>query len=1311
MPRRILLFILLLLLFRNVNAQQQDLWTTFSSIDGLADNRVEKIVESSDGILWLVTAKGLNYFQDLQWHLMTTENGLSSNNVIDVFEASDGTMWFFTDSGIDHLLQNERMENFRYNLNLIGTQISAIFLGRDDTFWIFGNTGVALFRNNQWSAFQIQFGTMSNSITAVAEASDGSMWFGASNGICGHFKDNVWTYYPVSPNGMVIKEIIETSDGTIWTGSWGDGVHYFKNGQWRNINDSGLITGFIYSIFEASDQSLWFGGIGGVSRLKYNQWSSYSTQDGLTDINVLDIIEARDGSIWFATMGGGVSRLEFAIWQKITFETDEGLKHFYMSDLVQAFDGSLWFATQEGAYQLKDNELLYFSDWDGLQDNYLLDIFQSSDGSIWFGSRFGSTRLLNGEWSYYDENDGLVSDWVNTMIETDDGAFWFGTSDGVSRLFNETWTNYTLKNGLLQKNVQAVYGADDGSMWFGTEGGVSRLKDGFWSTYTKATGLAGNNVTCITQSLDGAMWFGTGGDGLSRFRDNSWKTFTVDDGLAYNDINTIFLASDSALWFGTQDGGASRYKNGDWITFTSSDGLTDNDINSIIEGYDGSIWFGTQQGGACKFRPDQVPPATRLTTVPDSVLGIRAPLLAYTGFDYRTAESKLVYKVTIISDDANYTHSELVSTMFYQTPALENGRYICQVQALDEWRNMDPTPATCRFIIDATPPTVVFNAPHQNQYLKSQVPVLGSAFDNSPLQDFKYYQLYYRPYSEEMVQPEWKQDAFSGLKAAEVKSDTLGIFDTTLLEDGPFHLKLGAEDWLEHTAEDMILVFIDNTRPEVKIQSPSENAAMRTSVNIQASIVDKNLEQYQLSYRMENSPDWKEIYSKTITGTAEYALNYTWPNSTDSGTVVLKLTAWDKARNESSDSVRIVILNEGSQRPTANILFPANYAHLNGFATISGYATDNKFTRYSLALSGHSIDTLLVESINKKENDVLFTLNTRSFSDGKYQLTLKVFNETGNYKSDLIFITIDNTAPVAEIVLPATDTLNCMVEIHGNASDANLKSVKLEYARQGETDPGKYILIDTSFTTWKVMDLNGFFTLYLTCEDSSGLKTIDSKTFFIDNQMFKEQVGLTKRNGEFSLYIPPYGYHSSFICIEKRDDFVEDGLICACQIHSSINEKQLRKPAMLTIDFKNINCDEHKLAIYRYEAGKWNISGGTINSNLRQITTTINQIGVYALFESENLASVAHQGLEIDCQPRVFSPYGSSFNEETNISFHLVEDLDVSAFVYSLSGRLVRTLCENKPMRKGTNVLPWNGKDQHGGYCVSGMYIVMVQAA
>jgi len=469
--------------------------------------------------------------------------------------------------------------------------------------------------------------------------------------------------------------------------------------------------------------------------------------------------------------------------------------------------------------------------------------------------------------------------------------------------------------------------------------------------------------------------------------------------------------------------------------------------------------------------------------------------------------------------------------------------------------------------------------------------------------------------------------------------------------------------------------------------------------------------------------EWQEISFDSTTQFSNNHLTHKWQNSKDSGNVYLKLTVRDHAGNFASDTTSFLLDNEAYQKPMASISYPDSNAYLHDLVQIRGYATDENFLKYSIILKHDKWDTLLIESDDpKKENEVLYTLDTDSFPDDNYKICLTVLNNKQYHHTDIVPVTIDNTPPVAKIEKPAVevDTISCFVTISGEATDDNLTGFTLKHARVGENDPSKFVLIDTSFSIWNTMGLNGYYTLYLTVTDHGGLTAIYQRSIYIDNPIFEKSDGLEKRMEEFSLYIPPNGYKSAVICIEKKtiyafgyDPLAVTPTKLICQIHSNIDEKKFYKPTTFKINYGDIDFnefEENKLAVFHWENNGWHFVGGTVDKDNKVISTAIEQIGVYGLFERKKAADIIANDLKLACQPRVFSPRGGGYKTETNLTINLEKDCNVTIKIFNLAGRLVKILCEHKPMTMGSGSISWNGLDNDDRYCVSGLYVVLFQA-
>jgi ligand-binding sensor domain-containing protein len=85
-----------------VKDSRQQLWTTGKG--GLVDNRINALMRSSDGTLWIGTQDGLSRLRNGRLENFRSDDGLSQSNVYAVFEDREGSIWVTTKHGLDQFL-------------------------------------------------------------------------------------------------------------------------------------------------------------------------------------------------------------------------------------------------------------------------------------------------------------------------------------------------------------------------------------------------------------------------------------------------------------------------------------------------------------------------------------------------------------------------------------------------------------------------------------------------------------------------------------------------------------------------------------------------------------------------------------------------------------------------------------------------------------------------------------------------------------------------------------------------------------------------------------------------------------------------------------------------------------------------------------------------------------------------------------------------------------------------------------------------------------------------------------------------------
>jgi ligand-binding sensor domain-containing protein len=658
--------------------------------------------------------------------------------------------------------------------------------------WFATSDGISCYDGSTWITYTTANGLVSNYVNSAFKDRAGNLWFGTAEGVnC--FNGTTWTTY-TTDDGVVsrgVGEITQDSAGNIWVAAMG-GVSRFDGTSWTTYRTAdGLAENNVQSVLAGSNGYMWFGTYGsGVSRFDGFTWTTYTTADGLVDDAVWAIAEDRFGNLWFGT-SRGVSRFDGSSWARYT--TTDGLVNNAVLSLTEQSSGHLWFGTQGGGSCFDGADWVTYTTSEGLPNRYVHAITEDSNGDLWFGTVDGVGRYDGVTWATYNADSGLAHNSVYAITEDSDGHLWFGTWDGVSRYDGVTWTTYNADSGLAQNWVNAIVQDSRGDLWFGTMYGVSRYDGATWTTYKKGYGLADNQVRAIVEDRSGNLWFGTW-NGVSCFDGTGWTSYGTADGLA--DSNVYWICEDhyGGLWAGTWNG-VSRYNGVIWTTYTTADGLVDNLVTQVIEAGNGTIWFATY-GGVSAHVPDRIPPETVIWPEPKKVTASRNQTITFTAAFKETWGNTFSHSL----DGGHW--SGWLSTGVWMGSGLADGEHIFEVRARDRAGNVDFTPAIFTFEIDATPPAPVIASPAFGEAVRGTVTVYGTAADMR----FRNYSLDVGP-------------AGSGLgntlvtSSSPVSDGVLGVWNSRLVADGGYDLRLSVADTLGLTSTALVTVTVDNLAP------------------------------------------------------------------------------------------------------------------------------------------------------------------------------------------------------------------------------------------------------------------------------------------------------------------------------------------------------------------------------------------------------------------------------------------------------------------------------------------------------------------
>jgi diguanylate cyclase (GGDEF)-like protein len=449
-------------------------------------------------------------------------------------------------------------------------------------------------------------GLPGNSVFALAQAQDGSLWIGTESGLArfdghhfrayGEVRDEVF-------DSRFVKALVAGRDGTLWAGTE-RGLLALRDGEWRRDPAPGRLgaDASVTALAEDSHGDLWIGTRAGL--LRRDAASGQVILVGLGDTLVTELLATGSDEVWVGSASSGVWRAKAGVLAPVAL--DARPQEEAVSSLVEGEDGSVLVITpvavrlfRRGIQHPRPADSPLF----GLRE---VAAAASGGGRLWLGTRNrGPLEVASGEVSSVEPAHPLANAMVHAVLVADDGTVWFGTAgDGLHQLTERIGWTLDRRVGLPTDATVSVVVDGDGTIWAGSIVGLTRLTPSRASGFTAHQELTGSPVLVLLRSRAGELWASTR-DGLARREREQWQVYRLWSDSASRSISALFEDRSGNLWVGTSSGlGVSP--GGESVRFASVAGFETMDVNAIAGAGDGSLWIGTRGSGLLRLNGTKV---------------------------------------------------------------------------------------------------------------------------------------------------------------------------------------------------------------------------------------------------------------------------------------------------------------------------------------------------------------------------------------------------------------------------------------------------------------------------------------------------------------------------------------------------------------------------------------------------------------------------------------------------------------------------------------------------------------------------------
>lgn len=362
------------------------------------------MIKDRDVNVWVGTSKGLVRVTPQGTAAFLKPAG-DSIPVTALFEDREGNLWAGTSQGIERL-RDSAFVTYSTGQGIPAANNGPVYVDSESRVW-FGPAAGGLYWLRGGQVERVTSAGLGDDVIYSIAGDKTGLWIGRQKGGLTHlsYKDGSYkTETYTEAHGLAqnsVYAVNQNRDGSVWAGTLSGGVSQFSGGKFRNYTTKdGLASNTVDAIVESADGTMWFATPNGLSALSKGRWQTFKVPEGLPSDRVNCLFEDSVGLLWAGT-DDGLAFLDSGRFQ--TPATLPASLHEPILGLIADGSGWLWIATSNHVLrvtrdklrngQITETDVHEFGVADGLHGSEGVrrnrSVTEDLSGMVWFSLSSG----------------------------------------------------------------------------------------------------------------------------------------------------------------------------------------------------------------------------------------------------------------------------------------------------------------------------------------------------------------------------------------------------------------------------------------------------------------------------------------------------------------------------------------------------------------------------------------------------------------------------------------------------------------------------------------------------------------------------------------------------------------------------------------------------------------------------------------------------------------------------------------------------------------------------------------------------------